>query len=121
MVNFHLRFKLKDIRDVLNEDGNLPKGDPKVHFARSFFEEHGPVDPNQASYKDLIRVPGIGPTSAKRIINLRSQKFEFKNRADLKSIGVVLKRADPFLIIKGRKQTTISKFFESPKALEVSL
>ncbi len=105
-------YKLKDIEEVLTEDGNLPRGDPKIHFAREYFKEHGLVDPNQASYQQLLRVPGIGPISAKRIINLRSQKFKFKRRADLKSIGVVLKRADPFLIINGKNQTTLQNFFE---------
>ena len=105
-------YKLKDIQDVLSEEGNLPRGDPKIHFARQYFKEHGLVDPNQASYQELLRVPGIGPISAKRIINLRAQKFKFKRREDLKSIGVVLKRADPFLIVNGKNQTTLQNFFE---------
>ena len=103
-------YKLDDIKNVLDDDGNLPKGDPKIHFARRYFEEHGLVDPNEASYNQLIRVPGIGPISAKRIINLRSKKFRFKSRNELKTVGVVLKRADPFLTINGQNQTTISNF-----------
>ncbi len=103
-------YKLDDIKDVLDDDGNLPKGDPKIHFARRYFEEHGLVDPNEAPYNQLIRVPGIGPISAKRIINLRSNKIKFKSRNDLKSVGVVLKRADPFLTINGQNQTTLSNF-----------
>lgn len=105
-------YKLRDLKDVLTEEGNLPTGDPKIHFARHYFKEHGLVDPNHASYQELIRVPGIGPISAKRIINLQSQKIKFKSREDLKSVGVVLKRADPFLIINGRNQTTLSTFFD---------
>ena len=104
-------YKLKDLKEVLTEEGNLPRGDPKIHFARHYFKEHGLVDPNQASYKELIRIPGVGPISAKRIINLQAQKFEFKRREDLKSIGVVIKRASPYLIINGRSQTTLENFF----------
>jgi len=104
-------YKLKDLKEVLTEEGNLPRGDPKIHFAKHYFKEHGLVDPNQASYKELIRVPGVGPISAKRIINLRAQKFEFKRREDLKSIGVVIKRASPYLIINGRSQKTLENFF----------
>ncbi len=104
-------YKLNDLKEVLTEEGNLPSGDPKIHFARQYFKEHGLVDPNQASHQELLRVPGIGPISAKRIINLRAQKFKFKRREDLKSIGVVLKRADPYLIINGRNQTTLQDFF----------
>ncbi len=103
-------YKLRDLKEVLTEEGNLPEGDPKVHLAREYFKDHSPVDPNQAPYKELLRVPGIGPISAKRIINLRAKKFSFKRRQDLKSVGVVLKRADPFLLINGQKQSTLSDF-----------
>ncbi|MFX1399596.1 MAG: helix-hairpin-helix domain-containing protein, partial [Promethearchaeota archaeon] len=114
-------YKLRDLKEVLTDEGNLPSGDPKVHFARHYFKEHGLVDPNNASYQELLRVPGIGPVSAKRIINLRSKKIKFNSREDLKSVGVVLKRADPFLIINGRNQTTLSNFFEldEPKSPHV--
>ncbi|MFX0104563.1 MAG: helix-hairpin-helix domain-containing protein [Candidatus Hodarchaeota archaeon] len=105
-------YKLKDLLEILTEDENLPNGDPKIHLAREYFKGHGLVDPNQASYNELIRVPGIGPISAKRIINLRSQKFIFKRRQDLKSVGVVLKRADPFLLINGQNQTTLNDFID---------
>lgn len=105
-------YKLKDLKEILNDEGNLPKGDPKIHLARDYFKDHGLVDPNQASYNDLIRVPGIGPISAKRIINLRTRKFIFKRRQDLKSIGVILKRADPYLLINGRNQSTLHNFMD---------
>ena len=103
-------FKLKDLKDILTDDGNLPKGDPKIYLAKQYFEGCGPLDPNNASYKDLIRVPGIGPISAKRIINLQSKKFEFKRREDLKAVGVVLKRAAPYLLINGKNQRTLENF-----------
>ena len=113
-------YKLEDLKEVLTEEGNLPRGDPKIHFARNYFKEHDLVDPNQASYKELLRVPGIGPISAKRIINLRSKKVKFKRRQDLKSVGVVLKRAEPFLKINGRNQTTMDNFFthDEPKIFQ---
>ncbi len=103
-------YKLDEVKDILNEEGNLPKGDPKVHFANLYFKEHDYIDPNQAPYHELIKVPGIGPTSAKRIINLRAKKFKFRRREQLKSVGVVLKRADPFLLFNGQKQGTIDTF-----------
>ena len=105
-------YKLKDLEEVFNEEGNLPKGDPKIHLAREYFKDRNPVDPNQASYRELLLVPGIGPISAKRIINLRARKFVFKRRQDLKSVGVVLKRAEPYLLINGHNQTTLNKYFD---------
>jgi predicted DNA-binding helix-hairpin-helix protein len=103
-------FKLKDLKGVITEEGNLPKGDPKIHLAREYFEQHSRVNPNEASYQELLRVPGIGPISAKRIINLRSKKFVFKCRQDLRAVGVVLKRADPYILIDGHTQTTLHHF-----------
>ncbi len=103
-------YKIHDLKEILNDDGNLPLGDPKIHLARKYFEDHNRINPNEASYKELLKVPGIGPISAKRIINLRAKKFVFKKRRDLKSVGVVLKRADPFLIINGNSQTTLQNF-----------
>lgn len=105
-------YSLDDLKEILTEERNLPKGDPKLHFARHYFNNHNLVNPNTASYQELLRVPGLGPTSAKRIINLRAKDFEFTCRAQLKSVGVVLKRADPFLSINGKTQTTINTFFE---------
>ena len=108
-------YDVSDLEEILNEHGNLPRGDPKLHFARHYFEDRGPVDPNEASYHELLRVPGIGPISAKRIVNLRSNGTQFKHRQDLKSLGVVLKRSDPFLKLNGRNQTSIQDFLGSPK------
>ncbi|MFX1420656.1 MAG: helix-hairpin-helix domain-containing protein [Promethearchaeota archaeon] len=103
-------YKLQDLKEIINEDGNLPHGDPKIHLARKYFKDHNLVNPNEASYQELLRVPGIGPISAKRIINLREKNFVFNKRKDLRSVGVVLKRADPFLKLNGNSQTTILNF-----------
>jgi putative DNA modification/repair radical SAM protein len=105
-------YKLGDLKEVINEEGNLPNGDPKIHFARHYFKDRGPLDINEANYNELLRVPGIGPISAKRIINLRNKKIRMKNRKDLKAVGVVLKRADPYLIINGKNQKTIRDFVD---------
>ncbi|MFX1329206.1 MAG: helix-hairpin-helix domain-containing protein [Promethearchaeota archaeon] len=103
-------YNLQDLKEILNDDGNLPNGDPKIHLARTYFKDRNRVNPNEASYQELLRVPGIGPISAKRIINLRAKKFIFNKRKDLQSVGVVLKRADPFLIINGNSQTSLYDF-----------
>ncbi|MHA2197407.1 MAG: helix-hairpin-helix domain-containing protein [Promethearchaeota archaeon] len=105
-------YKLNDIEKILTGEENLPPGDPKIHLAREYFRDHDLVDPNKATYQELLRVPGIGPISAKRIINLRAKKFVFKKRQNLKSVGVVLKRADPYLLINGKNQTTLQNFIK---------
>ncbi|MFW9970514.1 MAG: helix-hairpin-helix domain-containing protein [Candidatus Odinarchaeota archaeon] len=103
-------YKLQDLKEIFDDDRNLPHGDPKIHLARKYFKDHSLINPNEASYQELLRVPGIGPISAKRIINLRAKKFIFSKRKDLRSVGVVLKRADPFLKLNGNSQTTLLNF-----------
>ncbi|MCR5753589.1 MAG: putative DNA modification/repair radical SAM protein [Acetatifactor sp.] len=73
--------------------------DPKEDWAVRHLELF-PVEINKAPYAVLLRVPGIGVTSAQRIMRARrSAKLSF---ADLRKIGVVLKRAVYFITCEGR-------------------
>jgi predicted DNA-binding helix-hairpin-helix protein len=65
-----------------------------------------PVDPRSASYQELIRVPGIGPKSAQRIMALRQKEVSL-GKAELASLGVRIKRASPFLKINGWRDSTL--------------
>ena len=72
-----------------------PKCDWAVHHMELF-----PVEVLKADYFLLLRVPGIGPKSAKRIVEARRNgvlSFE-----DLKKVGVVLKRAQYFITCNGK-------------------
>ena len=55
---------------------------------------------NTAPYETLIRIPGIGIKGAMKIINAR--KISFLNFYDLKKLGVVIKRAQYFVVCKGK-------------------
>ena len=73
--------------------------DPKCDWAIRHLE-HFPIEVNRADYYTLLRVPGIGVNSAKRIVKARrSSKLDF---SDLKKIGVVLKRALYFITCSGK-------------------
>lgn len=73
--------------------------DPKCNWAVHHLEEF-PVEINKADYYTLLRVPGIGTKSAKRILAARKHaKLDF---ADIKRMGVVLKRALYFITCSGR-------------------
>ena len=64
--------------------------------------EEFPVEVNRAPYEKLLRVPGIGVVSAKRIIRARRQaKLDHEG---LKKLGVVLKRASYFITCNGKMQ-----------------
>lgn len=62
--------------------------------------EQFPVEINRAPLELLLRVPGVGVKSAQRIVAAR-RKVNL-NFADLKKIGVVLKRALFFITCSGR-------------------
>ncbi len=73
--------------------------DPKCDWAIRHLEFF-PVEINRAAYHTLLRVPGIGYKSAERIVKARrTSRLDF---ADLKKIGVVLKRALYFITCSGR-------------------
>lgn len=73
--------------------------DPKCDWAIRHLE-YFPVEIHTADYHTLLRVPGIGVKSAKRIISARRNgRLDF---GDLKKIGVVLKRALYFITCSGR-------------------
>jgi len=105
-IDFLLRdyqFTKQEIMSIM-DDGMLPKTDPKVALARSFFD--GVVDIKQASYEELIRVPGIGPVTAKRVQETKSiHSFQ-----QLSKLGVQLNRAAPFIALNGSRQKTLFSF-----------
>ncbi|MEO8201147.1 MAG: radical SAM protein [Gemmatimonadota bacterium] len=87
------------------KDGNLPLNlDPKAAWALAH-PELFPVEIGQASYQELVRVPGIGPVVARRIVEGR-RSTSFRGLADLKKIGVITARAAGFLALRGRKLAT---------------
>lgn len=73
--------------------------DPKCCWALRHPEAF-PVEINRASYHDLLRVPGIGVTSARRICAARRQAFLSYDR--LRRLGIVLKRAKYFITCRGK-------------------
>ncbi len=96
-----LRFYGFDADELLDDahPNFNPILDPKCNWAINHMELF-PVEVNRTSYEMLLRVPGIGVKSAKRIVSARrTGSLDFP---DLKRIGVVLKRAQYFLTCKGR-------------------
>ena len=80
--------------------------DPKLSYALrnpSIF----PVDINKASYETILRVPGIGVLSAKKII--LGRRYGKLTLASLKKIGVVLKRAKYFITCNELKQSSVNE------------
>lgn len=87
---------------VFGSDGNLPLNvDPKTAWALAHPDQF-PVELRTASYERLLRVPGIGPQSARRLVSER-RTTTLRGLADLRSLGVVTTRAAGFITLGGRR------------------
>ena len=73
--------------------------DPKCDWAVRHLETF-PVEVMTADYYQLLRVPGLGVNSARRIC--RARRYGGLRFEDLKKMGVVLKRAMYFITCQGR-------------------
>ena len=89
---------------VFDENDNLSLiKDPKILAADKM--DIFPVEINTAPLIELIRVPGIGVKSAREIIKNRKKK-QYTSKDELKHLGVVVSRAEPYIKISGEYQTT---------------
>ena len=91
-------FRAEELLDASHPDFN-PQVDPKCSWALRHLDFF-PVEVNRADYETLLRIPGVGVVSAKRIlVSRRTRKLRIE---DLPKLGVVMKRAQYFLTASGR-------------------
>ncbi len=100
-------FHRKEMEHAFDESGHIGNRDPKWAIAASTIEE--PVDPNNATEEELLRVPGIGPKSANRIVNLRSTE-KITKKAQLRALGVRVYVARTFLTLNGWRDATLREW-----------
>ena len=96
-----LRYYGFHAEEILSEsEPNLDQRmDPKCNWAVRHLDQF-PVEVQTASYDLLLRIPGIGPKSAGRIV--RARRYGSLDFDSLKKMGVVLKRAHYFITCGGR-------------------
>ncbi|MDN0031743.1 putative DNA modification/repair radical SAM protein [Oscillibacter ruminantium] len=91
-------FRAEELLDDQTPDFN-PLVDPKCSWALAHLDFF-PVEVNTADYETLLRIPGVGVVSAKRIlVSRRAGRLQVD---DLRKLGVVMKRAQYFLTCRGR-------------------
>jgi predicted DNA-binding helix-hairpin-helix protein len=102
-VDFLLRkydFPFQDI--PFEPDGSLSlKVDPKTAWARRH-PERFPVEVNRADREELLRVPGLGPLTVKRILEARAQ-HKIRSLSDLKKLNPRAGAAADYLLFCGKK------------------
>jgi putative DNA modification/repair radical SAM protein len=87
---------------IFDTEGNLPRrADPKLMYAQAHPELY-PLEVNRASKRELLRVPGLGPTSVGRILSWRRQGA-FRELGDLKKAGAVAERAASYVLLDGKR------------------
>ena len=91
-------FKVENLLDKDNPNFNLLI-DPKADWALRHMDLF-PIEINKASYYDLLKVPGLGPTNVRKIISARRTfNIEFN---DLKKMNISIKRAKYFITCNGK-------------------
>jgi predicted DNA-binding helix-hairpin-helix protein len=107
-------FKFKDF--IFDQAGNLDTElDPKLMYAVRN-PQLFPVEVNRASYEQLLKVPGIGPKSARKILEVRRQ-YRIKSPTELKNMGISLKRSQRFITISGKSYDS-SRWLMNPSKYE---
>ena len=104
---YQASFLLRDYGFDLEElpfagDGNLPLGtDPKLAWARDNLSE-APIEINRAEWKELLRIPGVGPKTAQAILAARRVN-KIRGLNDLRRLGIPVDKAAPFLLLDGHR------------------
>ncbi len=103
-----MRFYNFQVNEIVNEENPTLdlEIDPKISWALrhpDFF----PIDVNTAPYETILRIPGIGVLSARKIITTR--RYGKLTSEQLKKIGVVMKRAKYFIVCRELPMNTVNE------------
>ncbi len=112
---YQASFLLRDYGFDLEElpfatDGNLPlPTDPKQAWAESHLSQT-PLELNTADRSQLLRVPGIGPKGAEKIVKARRER-RLRDLSMLRKLGISAERAAPFVLLDGQRMAGQLRLF----------
>jgi len=96
----------EELLPLVDNNGMLFNDDPKALLARG----SEPLDPNSASFDELVRIPGIGSVTARSIIRMR-ERHPLRAPHDLGMNDACIRRAMPYLAFSGAgRQATLAGF-----------
>jgi predicted DNA-binding helix-hairpin-helix protein len=96
----HYRFDVHELAFEPDDQLNLTV-DPKLAWAHAHPEQF-PVEVNRASLAQLLRVPGIGPHSARAILQARRQG-NLSCLGHLRQLGARADQAAPYITLAGKR------------------
>ena len=108
-------FQVNEIVNDANPELDL-EVDPKVSWALRH-PEFFPIDVNTAPYEAILRIPGVGVLSAKKIITAR--RYGRLTSYQLQKIGVIMKRAKYFIVCPELPVSTVNEV--SPETIRKQL
>jgi predicted DNA-binding helix-hairpin-helix protein len=102
-------FTADSFAQIVDEEGFLPNVDPKLALAK-MNPDLFPINLNTATYREIIRIPQIGPATARKIIEAR-KSVKFRYVADLERvIGANLtRRVSQYVELRDRRLTDFLK------------
>jgi predicted DNA-binding helix-hairpin-helix protein len=101
-------FNLEELS--FTQDGRLPLDrDPKQAWASANLSEK-PLEINRASKEELLRIPGFGPKSVAAILKHRRRET-ILSLDDLKKIGILTRRAEPYILLNGKRSAQQLQLF----------
>lgn len=98
-------FRIEDLAQVVDEKGFLPNIDPKLAFAMKN-PDLFPIDLNEAGYYEIVKIPGVGPQTARKILSARDE-MRIRYISDLEKIlGSNLARTvAPYVDLRDKRLT----------------
>ena len=101
-------FQLEEL--PFDENGKLPLNvDPKAAWAQENLI-HCPIEINTVDRQELLRIPGIGPSGAARILQARRRE-PIRSLEDLRRLGISVERSSPYILLNGVQPARQLRFF----------
>lgn len=86
----------------LSAEGSLDQNcDPKKWWAEQHYRQQ-PLEVNKAEYWQLLRLPGVGPKTAHRLLQQRTNTL-LKDMGSLRRAGVAIEKVSAYILVNGRQ------------------
>lgn len=102
-------FEASNFSQIVDEKGFLSNTDPKLAFAK-MNPDLFPIDLNEATYYEILRIPRVGPVTARKIMEAR-KKIKIRYTANLERIlgASFTRRVNQYVELKDRRLTDFPK------------
>jgi len=102
-------FTADSFAQIVNDEGFLPNIDPKLALAE-MNPDLFPIDLNTATYYEIVRIPHMGPVTAKKIIETR-KNIKIRYVANLERIigANLTRRISQYVELMDKRLTDFSK------------